>query len=181
MSISSKYLLPVAYNSRETDTCIQQYSKRYFRCFVLSVRRVISFLYLNINHMLFDEILSGKNNPLDRSLCPVAQLTTFRRFIDQSDQQQYYTPLTKLLARQARPGTTHDGSGAKAETYSSISPSIKTKDILIESSKLLCFSLVLFYSKSSLLKTFPAVISRVFIFIINGPKQKALDVKWSQL
>ena len=32
----------------------------------------------------------------------------------------YYTPLTKLLARQARPGTAHDGSGTKAETYSSI-------------------------------------------------------------
>ena len=31
-----------------------------------------------------------------------------------------YTPLTKLLARQARPGTTHDGSGTKAETYLSI-------------------------------------------------------------
>ena len=31
-----------------------------------------------------------------------------------------YTPLTKLLAQQARPGTTHDGSGTKAETYSSI-------------------------------------------------------------
>ena len=32
-----------------------------------------------------------------------------------------YTPLTKLLARQARPGKTHDESGTKAETYSSIS------------------------------------------------------------
>ena len=32
-----------------------------------------------------------------------------------------YTPFTKLLARQARPGTTHDGSGIEAETYSSIS------------------------------------------------------------
>ena len=27
------------------------------------------------------------------------------------------TPLTKLLAWQARPGTTHDGSGTEAETY----------------------------------------------------------------
>ena len=32
-----------------------------------------------------------------------------------------YTPLTKLLARQARPGTTHDGSGTEAETYSPMS------------------------------------------------------------
>ena len=32
-----------------------------------------------------------------------------------------YTPLAKLLARQARPGTTQDGSGNKAENYSSIS------------------------------------------------------------
>ena len=32
-----------------------------------------------------------------------------------------YTPLTKLLARQARPGITHDGSGTEPETYSSIS------------------------------------------------------------
>ena len=31
-----------------------------------------------------------------------------------------YTPLAKLLARQARPGTTQDGSGNKAENYSSI-------------------------------------------------------------
>ena len=54
----------------------------------------------------------------------------------------YYTPLTKLLARQARPGRTHDRSGTKAETYSSISASIKTKDIPIESSKLLCFSFI---------------------------------------
>ena len=30
------------------------------------------------------------------------------------------TPLTKLLARQARPGITHDRSGTEAETYSSI-------------------------------------------------------------
>ena len=32
-----------------------------------------------------------------------------------------YTPLAKLLARQARPGTAQDGSGNKAENYSSIS------------------------------------------------------------
>ena len=32
-----------------------------------------------------------------------------------------YTPLAKLLAWQARPGTTQDGSGNKAENYSSIS------------------------------------------------------------
>ena len=32
-----------------------------------------------------------------------------------------YTPLTKLLARWARPGRTHDGSGNHAEKYSSIS------------------------------------------------------------
>ena len=32
-----------------------------------------------------------------------------------------YTPLVKLLARQARPVTTQDGSGNKAENYSSIS------------------------------------------------------------
>ena len=61
------------------------------------------------------------------------------------------------------------------------SASIKTKDIPIESSKLLCFSFILFYSKSCLLKTFPAVISRVFIFVINRPSKKTLDVKWSQL
>ena len=32
-----------------------------------------------------------------------------------------YTPLAKLLAQQARPGMTPDGSGNKAEDYSSIS------------------------------------------------------------
>ena len=32
-----------------------------------------------------------------------------------------YTPLTKLLAQQARPGKTHDGSRTEAETYPSIS------------------------------------------------------------
>ena len=32
-----------------------------------------------------------------------------------------YTPLAKLLARQARLGTTQDGSRNKAENYSSIS------------------------------------------------------------
>ena len=32
-----------------------------------------------------------------------------------------YTPFTKLLACQARPGTTQHGSGNKAENYSSIS------------------------------------------------------------
>ena len=32
-----------------------------------------------------------------------------------------YTPLAKLLARQARPGTTDHGSGNKAQNYSSIS------------------------------------------------------------
>ena len=32
-----------------------------------------------------------------------------------------YTPLAKLLARQARPGTTHDGRGNETESYSSIS------------------------------------------------------------
>ena len=31
-----------------------------------------------------------------------------------------------------------------------------------------------------LLKTFPAVTSRVFIFVMDGPSQKALDVKWPQ-
>ena len=36
-------------------------------------------------------------------------------------QQYSYTPLAKLLARQARPGTTEDGSGNKAENYSSTS------------------------------------------------------------
>ena len=61
------------------------------------------------------------------------------------------------------------------------SASIKTKDIPIESSKLLCLNLILFYSKSCNLKTFPAVISRVFIFVINRPSQKSLDVKLSQL
>ena len=37
------------------------------------------------------------------------------------EDKAYYTPLTKLLAQQARPGRTHDGSGTKAETDSSIS------------------------------------------------------------
>ena len=32
-----------------------------------------------------------------------------------------YTPLTKLLAQQARLSTTQDGSGNKTENYSSIS------------------------------------------------------------
>ena len=57
-----------------------------------------------------------------------------------------YTPLAKLLARQARPGTTEDGSGNKAENYPSISASIKTKDVPIKSSKasLFEFNFVLF-------------------------------------
>ena len=59
------------------------------------------------------------------------------------------------------------------------SASIKTKDVPIKSSKLLCFNLILFYSKYCKLKTFPTIISRVFIFVMNGPRQKALDVKLS--
>ena len=51
----------------------------------------------------------------------------------------------------------------------------------IRSSKLLCLNLILFCSKSCKLKTFPAVISRVFLFVMNGPSQKAVDVKWSPL
>ena len=90
-----------------------------------------------------------------------------------------HTPLT-LLARQARPGTTHDGSGTKAETYSSISAT-NQDDVPIKSSTLLCLNLILFCSKSCKLKTFAAVISRVFIFLMNGPSQKALDIKWSPL
>ena len=93
--------------------------------------------------------------------------------------------LAKLLAQQARPGTTQDGSGNKDENYSFISAnksaSIKTKGVPIKSSKLLCFDLPLFYSKSCKLKTFPAVISRVFIFVMKGPSPKALDVKWFPL
>ena len=46
---------------------------------------------------------------------------------------------------------------------------IKTKDVPIKSSKLFRFNLILFYSKYCKLKTFPAIISRVFIFIMNGP------------
>ena len=61
------------------------------------------------------------------------------------------------------------------------SASIKTKDVPIKSSKLLCLNLILFCSKSCKLKTFPAVISRVFIFVMNGPSQKALFIKWSHL
>ena len=47
---------------------------------------------------------------------------------------------------------------------------------IIKSSELLCFNLILFYSKSCKLKMFPAVIPRVFIFVMSGPSQKALDV-----
>ena len=36
-------------------------------------------------------------------------------------QSYCYTPLIKLLAQQARPGRTQDGSRNKAENYSSIS------------------------------------------------------------
>ena len=36
-----------------------------------------------------------------------------------------HTPLAKLLARQARPSTTQDGSGNRAENYSSISATIQ--------------------------------------------------------
>ena len=98
-------------------------------------------------------------------------------------QMASYTPLAKLLARQA------DRAQCKMEVeswklfihISNKSASIKTKDVPIKSSKLLCFDFILFYSKSYKLKTFPAVISRVFIFIMNGPSRKALDVKWSHL
>ena len=41
--------------------------------------------------------------------------------IDISNTIQSYTPLAKLLARQARPGTTQYGSGNTAGNYSSIS------------------------------------------------------------
>ena len=51
----------------------------------------------------------------------------------------------------------------------------------MESSKLLCLNYILLCSKSCKLKTFPAVISRVFILVMNRPRKKALDVKWSYL
>ena len=60
MSISSKLLFPVAYSLSETDTCYSTVFKRLLRCFVLRVSQVNSFLYLNINYMLFDEIRSEK-------------------------------------------------------------------------------------------------------------------------
>ena len=53
-----------------------------------------------------------------------ASMELFRKILHSFDYQtdlNTYTPLTKLLARQARPGTTHDGSGIEAKTYSSIS------------------------------------------------------------
>ena len=46
---------------------------------------------------------------------------TFQKFCILDIELYVYTPLAKLLARQARLGTTQDGSGNKAENYSSIS------------------------------------------------------------
>ena len=45
------------------------------------------------------------------------------QFVDRCAAQIHlmYTPLAELIARQARPGTTQDGSGNKAKNYSSIS------------------------------------------------------------
>ena len=83
-----------------------------------------------------------------------------------------YTPLAKLMAQQARNLFIH---------VNNKSASIKTKDVPMKSSKLLCFNLILFYSKSCKLKTLPAVISRVFIFVMNGRSLKALGVKCSHL
>ena len=40
---------------------------------------------------------------------------------DPNNKRETYTPLTKLLARWARLGRTHDGSGNHAKKYSSIS------------------------------------------------------------
>ena len=48
-------------------------------------------------------------------------LFTFGRSIQGNHQLPTYTALAKLLARQARPGPTQDGSRNKAENYSSIS------------------------------------------------------------
>ena len=56
---------------------------------------------------------------------------------------------------------------------------IEPKDVLIKPSKLLCWNIILFYSKLFKLKAFPAVISRMFIFIMNGPSQKELYVRLS--
>ena len=49
----------------------------------------------------------------------VKEVSVFRKY--STGHSGTYTSLTKLLAWQARPGTTHDGNGTKAETYSSIS------------------------------------------------------------
>ena len=81
MSISSKLLFPVAYDSSETDTCYSAV----FSCFVLRVSRVNSFLYLNINYMLFDEILSGKKQLFRYIMmsCPLgSQLSNVLRTTD---------------------------------------------------------------------------------------------------
>ena len=60
MSISSKLLFPVAYDSSETDTCYSAVFKRLLSLFCSEGQPVNSFLPLNINYMLFDEILSGE-------------------------------------------------------------------------------------------------------------------------
>ena len=57
----------------------------------------------------------------------IQNIPSHSRFINKPTQEIHdkevpkYTPLAKLLARQARPGTAHDGSGNEAENYSSIS------------------------------------------------------------
>ena len=63
MSISSKFLFPVTYNSRESDTCYSAVYKRLLLLFCSERQpgqKFLLFLYLNINYVLFDELLSAK-------------------------------------------------------------------------------------------------------------------------
>ena len=100
MSISSKLLFLVPYNSNKADTCYSAV----FSCYVLRVSHVNSFLYLNINYILFDDILSGEKNYSDiimscllsSQLSDVLSTTNnfiankLAMFIDPSSQQQYW-------------------------------------------------------------------------------------------
>ena len=90
-------------------------------------------------------------------------------------------PLPSLISTAGK--IEHDARWKQKQSWklfihiSNKSASIKTKDVQIKSSKLHCFNLILFYSKSCKLRTFPAVISRVFIFVMNGPSQKSTGCK----
>ena len=65
----------------------------------------------------------GRGGTLNRQLWLIREVRVEQRgrIKLRESRRLKYTPLTKLLARQARPGTTHNGSGTEAETYSSIS------------------------------------------------------------